>query len=74
MTALPEQEQNWELGTWKGSRRRQHQDFYALPFAKKLELIEELAEIAAQLGRARKRAADHFGSAGTASPSNSVGG
>lgn len=35
-----EKEINWSLCTWRGSRRRQHEDFHALPFSRKLEIIE----------------------------------
>ncbi|MBA2434041.1 MAG: hypothetical protein M3480_04080 [Verrucomicrobiota bacterium] len=37
-----DKEIDWSLCTWKGSRRRQHQDFHALPFSRKLEIIEEM--------------------------------
>jgi hypothetical protein len=37
---------DWSVATWEGSRRRQHQEFLALPFAEKLAVIEELAEVA----------------------------
>lgn len=37
---------DWSLATWEGSRRRQHQEFLALPFAEKLAVIEQLAEMA----------------------------
>jgi len=33
---------DWSLCTWKGSRRKQHQDFHAIPFSRKLEIIEEM--------------------------------
>jgi hypothetical protein len=35
---------DWSLCTWKGSRRQQHQETYALPLRRKLELIEEMWE------------------------------
>lgn len=35
-----DKEIDWSLGTWKGSRRRQHEEFQALPFSRKLEIIE----------------------------------
>ncbi len=35
---------DWEATTWKGSRRRQHQEFQALPFRRKLELLEQLCD------------------------------
>ncbi len=37
-----DKEIDWSLCTWKGSRRRQHEDFHALPFRRKLEIIEEM--------------------------------
>lgn len=40
---------DWGLGTWKGSRRRQHQEFYALSFAEKLDRIEQMNDLAANL-------------------------
>ena len=33
---------DWSLTTWKGSRRRQHQEFWVIPFSRKLEIIEEM--------------------------------
>lgn len=35
-----DKEIDWNLCTWKGSRRRQHEEFHALPFSRKLEIIE----------------------------------
>ena len=47
---------NWSLTTWKGSRRRQHQEFHALPFSRKLEIIEEMNQHAlATLAQRRAR-------------------
>ena len=42
MTESTNPEIDWSLCTWKGSRRRQHQEFHALPFHRKLEVIEEM--------------------------------
>lgn len=39
-------EPDWSLATWDGNRRRQHREFFALPFRDKLRVIEELAEVA----------------------------
>jgi hypothetical protein len=39
-------EPNWTLTTWEGSRRQQHRDFLALSFRQKLEIIEQLGEVA----------------------------
>jgi len=33
---------NWGLCTWKGARRKQHQEYHAIPFSRKLEIIEEM--------------------------------
>jgi hypothetical protein len=51
MTAQPEDPVDWNLATWKGSRLQQHRAFHALPFARKLELIEEMSVTAAFFGR-----------------------
>ena len=40
---------DWTLTTWKGSRLQQHREFAALPFRRKLEIIEELTALAAKL-------------------------
>jgi hypothetical protein len=50
MTGKPERDINWSLTTWKGSRLQQHREFHTLPFARKLEVIEELGEMADQFG------------------------
>jgi hypothetical protein len=50
MTGKPDPDINWELTTWKGSRLQQHREFHALPFARKLELVEEMCEMARQFG------------------------
>ena len=42
MTGPSDPEIDWSLTTWKGSRRRQHQDFHAIPFSRKLEIVEEM--------------------------------
>jgi hypothetical protein len=42
MTEASDAEIDWQLTTWKGSRKRQHQEFHALPFSRKLEIIEEM--------------------------------
>jgi hypothetical protein len=39
-------EPDWTLATWEGSRRQQHRDFLALSFRRKLEVIEQLGEVA----------------------------
>jgi hypothetical protein len=56
MTGKPERGGDWNVTTWKGSRLQQHREFYALPFSRKLELIEEMGEMAAQFGAASKAA------------------
>lgn len=35
---------DWSLTTWKGSRLRQHREFLALPFRRKMELLEEMSQ------------------------------
>jgi len=49
MTRKREPAQKWHLATWKGSRRQQHREFHALPFSRKLEIIEEMEALATQL-------------------------
>jgi hypothetical protein len=46
MTAKTKPEIDWSLTTWKGSRLQQHREFLALPFGRKLECVEELADMA----------------------------
>ena len=46
---------DWSPTTWKGSRLRQHRDFRALPFRRKLELLEEMCDSARQIMEQRKR-------------------
>ena len=46
MTAEEESRIDWSLTTWKGSRLQQHREFLALPFRRKLEVIEELDDFA----------------------------
>jgi hypothetical protein len=38
---------DWGVASWEGHRRRQHQEFRALPFRDKLVIIEQLGEVAA---------------------------
>lgn len=42
MTTKPKPEVDWSLTTWKGSRLQQHREFQALPFARKLEVMDDL--------------------------------
>lgn len=42
---------DWSLCTFEGNRRRQHQEYLALPFRAKLEALEELERIAALFRR-----------------------
>jgi hypothetical protein len=56
MTRKPERGIDWSLTTWKGSRLQQHREFQALSFSRKLELIEEMGEMAAQFGSASQAA------------------
>jgi hypothetical protein len=55
MTGKPEGP-DWSAATWKGSRLQQHRAFHALPFARKLEIIEEMGEFAAQFNPGAKAA------------------
>jgi hypothetical protein len=45
---------DWSVTTWEGNRLRQHREYLALPFRKKLEILEQLAETAARLTRGGK--------------------
>jgi hypothetical protein len=54
MTKPSEQEIDWSLCTWKGSRRKQHEDFRAIPFSRKLAIIEEMNDDVRSLHRARE--------------------
>lgn len=49
MTKKREPRRKWHLATWKGSRRQQHREFLALPFSRKLEIVEEMGALAAKL-------------------------
>ncbi len=51
MTAKTEPVIDWSLTTWKGSRRQQHREFLALPFARKLECVEEMADLAREFAK-----------------------
>ncbi len=56
MTEPIDPQLDWSLTTWKGSRRRQHQEFCAIPFSRKLEIIEEMNRNSlAMLEERRKR-------------------
>ena len=57
MDKTPDPGIDWSLATWEGGRRQQHRDFLALPFRRKLELIEELGEVSAVLRFASSREA-----------------
>jgi len=57
------EEIDWSLTTWAGSRREQHRRFLALSLPEKLEVVESLAEMAALFasdprGRERGRCVD----------------
>ena len=53
MTKRTEQEIDWSLCTWKGSRRKQHQEFHEISFSRKLEIDEEMNEGVREFQRAR---------------------
>lgn len=44
---------DWSLTTFKGNRRRQHEDFLCLSFREKLTVIEDLSAVAAQFAPKR---------------------
>lgn len=44
----------WESASWEGHRRRQHQEFMALPLREKLLVIEQLGEVAAFFSERRR--------------------
>ena len=46
---------DWSLTTWKGSRREQHRMHLALPFRRKIELIEEMCDQARSVIEARRQ-------------------
>ena len=56
MTKPSEPEIDWSFCTWKGSRRKQHEDFRAIPFGRKLEIIEETNHELRAFHRAREAA------------------
>ena len=45
---------DWGVTSWEGHRRRQHQDFRALPLRDKLVVIEQLGEVAAFFAERRR--------------------
>jgi hypothetical protein len=54
MTGKEEPNGDWSVTTWKGSRLEQHRAFYALPFRRKLEVVEELDDLARHFQELRK--------------------
>ncbi len=44
MTTPLHQTIDWDATTYKGSRRRQHLAFHALPLRRKLEMVEQLCD------------------------------
>lgn len=54
MTAANRSEPDWSLTTWKGSRRRQHADWLALPLRRKLEAVEQMGDLARERIARRK--------------------
>ncbi len=44
---------DWSVTTFGGNRRRQHEEFRALPFRQKLAAIEELGNVASYFSRRR---------------------
>lgn len=39
------EEIDWSLTTFEGNRRRQHEEFLALPLREKLRIIEQMEEV-----------------------------
>jgi hypothetical protein len=56
MSNMPE-EIDWSLTTFEGNRLRQQRDFLALPVRRKLEIIEQMGEVAAFFAARRDSAA-----------------
>lgn len=50
-----EPEIDWSLTTWKGSRREQHRAHLALPFRRKIELIEQMCDQARAIIEVRRQ-------------------
>jgi hypothetical protein len=44
---------DWTLTTWEGNRRRQHEEFRALPLRTKLAMIEQMSEVSERFARQR---------------------
>ncbi|MDQ3698936.1 MAG: hypothetical protein M3373_13095 [Gemmatimonadota bacterium] len=45
---------DWALTSWEGNRRRQHEEFRALPLREKLAIIEQLGEVAEFFAASRR--------------------
>ena len=45
---------DWQLTTWEGNRRRQHEEFRRLSFREKLLVIEQLGEVSALFAAKRQ--------------------
>jgi len=58
MTTKPDDSFDWSLTTWKGSRLQQHRAFQSLPFARKLEIVEQMADTVAFFGGKRPVASE----------------
>ncbi|HEY5793295.1 MAG TPA: hypothetical protein VIS74_08350 [Chthoniobacterales bacterium] len=55
MTGTKAPDIDWSQMTWKGSRLLQHREHLALPFRRKIELIEEMCDQGRRSIEARKR-------------------
>ena len=66
MTGKNEPAIDWSLTTWKGSRRQQHREFLALSFARKLECVEEMADMAREFAKRQPSAAPQRDSSSSA--------
>lgn len=58
MTGNDDNKIDWSLTTWKGNRLRQHREFQSLPFRRKLEVIEELGDLAQRFQNAAENSPD----------------
>lgn len=56
---------DWSAASWEGHRRRQHQEFLALPFREKLAIIEQMGEVVAFFAERRRTRGLPVNSVGT---------
>lgn len=41
--------EDWSVASWEGNRLQQHREYLALPFRRKLEILEAMAEVSQAL-------------------------